>query len=158
MIRYSLKHENAQEPVRGSNWAAGFDLHAAEKIRDTKHELWYDTGVAFAIPSGMYGDLRARSSVSEMGLTLANGAGVIDADFRGTIQFRFYKIGQTRRKEWSAGGEEYEGYFPAGPSKYEVGDRVGQIVITPCYKGEIDEAEKLSDTSRGQGSFGSTGQ
>ena len=39
MINFTLKHENAQEPVRGSEMAAGWDLHAAEILRDTPHEF-----------------------------------------------------------------------------------------------------------------------
>lgn len=93
MIQYKKKHDNAQEPIQATDMAAGVDLHAAEILRDTKHEFWVDTGIAFDIPQGIFGDLRARSSVSETGLFLANGAGVIDPDYTGTVQFRFYKFG-----------------------------------------------------------------
>ena len=157
MINFTLKHENAQEPVRGSEMAAGWDLHAAEILRDTPHEFWVDTGVAFEIPYGMFGDLRARSSVSEAGLILANGAGVLDADYRGTIQFRFYKIGRTVQTDYEVSGVQFRGTYPAEPKTYDVGDRVGQIIFQSYYNGELNRQDELSETTRGTGGFGSTG-
>lgn len=155
MIQYKRKHDNAQDPIQATDMAAGVDLHAAEILRDTKHELWVDTGIAFDIPQGIFGDLRARSSVSETGLVLANGAGVIDPDYTGTVQFRFYKIG---RCVWVDHLEDVEPrFYPAEPTKYRIGDRVGQVVFQPYLNADLEETDALSDTDRGEGGFGSTG-
>jgi dUTP pyrophosphatase len=154
MIKYELKHENAQAPVRGSDHAAGYDFHAAECIRNTRYELWYDTGVAVQIPHGYFGDLRARSSVSKTGLFLANGAGVVDSDFRGTIQFRFYKLGRTEVPDL----ETFHNAYPKEPILYDVGDRIGQLIVQKHYSNHgLCEVDALSDTNRGEGGFGSTG-
>jgi dUTP pyrophosphatase len=155
MIQYKKKHDNARDPVQATDMAAGVDLRAAEIVRDTKHELWLDTGIAFDIPEGIYGDLRARSSVSETGLFLANGAGVIDPDYTGTVQFRFYKIG---RCVWVNDIEKVKPrFYTAEPKKYQVGDRVGQVVFQPYLNADLEETDALSDTARGEDGFGSTG-
>jgi len=156
MIQYKKKHDNAQEPIQATDMAAGVDLHAAEILRDTKHEFWVDTGVAFDIPQGIFGDLRARSSVSETGLVLANGAGVIDPDYTGTVQFRFYKIG---RCVWVDHIDDVDPrFYPAVPKTYEIGDRVGQVVFQPYLNADLEETGHLSDTARGEDGFGSTGK
>lgn len=155
MIQYKKKHGNAQDPVQASDMAAGIDLHVAEVLRDTTHEFWVDTGVAFDIPQGIFGDLRARSSVSKMGLFLANGAGVIDPDYTGTVQFRFYKSGHC---VWIDDIEGVEpNYYPSEPAKYEVGERVGQVVFQPYLDADLKQSDSLSDTARGESGFGSTG-
>lgn len=155
MIQYKRKHDNAQEPIQATDMAAGVDLHAAEILRDTKHELWVDTGIAFDIPQGIFGDLRARSSVSETGLVLANGAGVIDPDYTGTVQFRFYKIGRCVWVDHIDGVDPR--FYPAVPKTYEIGERVGQVVFQPYLNADLEETDALSDTARGDNGFGSTG-
>jgi len=148
-------------PIRGSMDAAGFDVHAAEILRDTEREFWVDTGVAFDIPRGMYGDCRARSSVSEMGMMLANGAGVIDSDYTGTVQFRFYKIGSMAYLDEIDGYERDvfgDGPYPVRAKTYDVGDRVGQIIFKPHYDGPLGHTDDVGTTERGEGGFGSTGK
>lgn len=139
VLQYKLIHPNAKPPERGYGTAAAFDLYAAEIEKETEHQIWYETGVAFNIPNGLFGDARARSSVSETGLIQANAAGIVDPDYTGTIQFRFYKVD------------------PTGDI-YDVGDRVGQILFSPYYDGEIREIDELPDTKRGDSGFGSTGR
>lgn len=51
-----------------------------------------------------------------------------------------------------------EGLFPFMPRVYEVGERVGQIIIMPYPKVELEEADELSSTERGTGGYGSTGK
>jgi len=158
MIKYELTHENAKSPVKGTESAAGYDLHAAEILRDTEAELWIDTGVAFQIPRGYFGDLRARSSVSETGLILANGAGVVDSDYRGTIQFRFYKVGVRSELIEAESTIQKCGDNYHWTSSYEVGDRIGQIIFQQHHSAHaLYEVDDLSETTRGTGGFGSTG-
>ena len=77
---------NARLPVKGSPFAAGFDLHAsaAETIPARSQKL-ISTGLAFGIPVGSYGRIAPRS-----GLAVKNfidvGAGVIDSDYRGEVK------------------------------------------------------------------------
>lgn len=138
-LQYKLTHPDAEPPQRGYSTAAAFDLYAAEIQKETEHQIWYETGVAFNIPDGYFGDARARSSVSETGLIQANAAGIVDPDYTGTIQFRFYKVDPTG-----------DIYVP--------GDRVGQIMFSPYYDGDIEQVEELPDTKRGDSGFGSTGR
>jgi dUTP pyrophosphatase len=96
----------------------------------------YDTGIAIEIPQGYVGLLFPRSSVSKTVLTLSNSVGVIDSGYRGSIMFKFR--------------------YPEEGPVYEVGDRVGQIIIMPYPQISFEEVEELSETERGEGGFGST--
>lgn len=68
---------------------------------------------------------------------MANSVGVLDSGYRGELKLRF------RRQ---------------GPDDYQVGDRVGQIIVLPFPYVEFDEVAELGTTSRGSGGFGSTGK
>ena len=70
---------------------------------------------------------------------MANAVGVIDSDFRAAISAIFYK-----RRQYV--------------EPYKVGDRVAQLVIVPIANVEFVEVDKLSETERGAGGFGSTGR
>lgn len=136
--------ENAVLPVRSSNGAAGFDLTAAtEKFRAEKTGpiQEYDTGLAFEIPEGYVGLVFPRSSITtKTTFMLGNGVGVIDSDYRGTIKFQYRNIN------------------PGAGKKYNVGDRIGQIIILPIPAVNFEEVSELTDSDRGEGGFGSTGQ
>ena len=97
----------------------------------------YDTGLAFEFPEDHTMLVFPRSSISNQGLILSNSVGVVDEGYRSSIKFRF---------KWIKGG-----------SKYNVGDRIGQFMIIPRPKIELEEVEELSKTNRGSGGFGSTG-
>lgn len=134
---------NAVMPIRGSLGAAGFDLTAAtEKFRpELTGPIWeYDTGLAFDIPPGHVGLVFPRSSITtKTTLSLGNAVGVIDSDYRGTVKFQFRNVGV------------------AGGKKYNVGDRIGQIIIIPIPEVVFEEVQELEDSNRGTGGFGSTG-
>jgi len=100
----------------------------------------YDTGLSMEIPEGHVGYLFPRSSVSKTDLMLANCVGVVDSGYRGPVKLRFKKSGCS-----------------TDISRYSPGDRVGQIIIMPVPNFEFKEVDELSDTSRGDGGFGSTG-
>lgn len=144
-IRFKKEHEKAEAPHRGSAEAAGWDLTAASiAYADTRQYVEYDTGISVEIPEGYVGLLFPRSSVSKTDMTLRNSVGVIDSDYRGTIRMRFGTTkGATHVK------------------LYQVGDRIGQIVIIPYPKVEWVEAgrdDSLLSTARGLLGFGSSGK
>jgi len=112
---------------------AGMDLTAISK-EDDNGVMTYKTGIAMEIPKGYVGLIFPRSSVYKLHHALANSVGVIDSGYRGEIMFKFYK-------------NELE---------YEVGDRVGQIIIMPYPQIEFNEVKELDDSARGEGGFGST--
>ena len=138
-IRFKKLHHLAQIPKRATDGAAGFDLTAVTCKYGDNGKVFYDTGIAVEIPAGYVGMVFQRSSVHKTGLMLCNAVGVIDADYRGSIQFVF-RVGY------------------GGCSPYKPGDRIGQLVIVQNPQIEFVESDKLSETARGTGGYGSTGK
>lgn len=143
IIRYKKVHENAQGPLRGSEWAAGWDLSAcATDWDDVNKVLVYHTGIAVEIPRGYVGMLFPRSSIYKYTLTQTNCVGVIDADYRGEILVKF--------------ALRYHSEIES-PRLYGLGERIVQLVIVPVPEVAWIEADTLSETERGSGGYGSTG-
>ena len=133
-------HPNAIIPKYAKPGDAGLDLTAVEIINDEGFQVTYKTGLAFEIPLGYVGLIFPRSSVRNYQLDLSNCVGVIDSGYRGEIQFTFNKTAGIPSK------------------KYEVGDRIGQMIIMPYPEVLLVEMENLSNTERGEGGFGSSGK
>lgn len=130
---------NAVIPVYAKPGDAGLDLVAiSEEWTEDNGMVTYDTGLAIEIPEGHVGLLFPRSSVSKTILTLANSVGVIDSGYRGPIMLKFR--------------------YPEEGMVYEVGEKVGQIIILPYPQITFEEVDELSSTDRGEGGFGSTGK
>lgn len=119
---------------------AGMDLTAIGMIT-TPDYVQYNTGLAIEIPEGYVGLIFPRSSISKVDLALANSVGVIDAGYRGEIICRFKHF-----------------CFKGDYKVYKDGERVAQLIIIPYPQIELEEVSELSDTERGTGGFGSTGQ
>lgn len=137
MIKVMRLKSDVNLPAKATDGAAGYDL-IADSIRVQTHFIEYGTGLAVEIPTGYAGFIFARSSVSKHeGVSLANAVGVIDSDFRGEIKVRFRTDGR---------------------APYKVGDRMAQLVIMPVAEMALEEVISLSNTDRGDGSFGSTGK
>ena len=143
-------NENAIIPKYAHNGDAGMDL-VATSMKFKNGFLEYGTGLAMEIPKGYVGLIFPRSSISKTDLTLANCVGVIDSTYRGEICFRFK--GAMRMIDLKDKKSEIEKEI-----YYEVGDRVGQIIIMPYPEVEFNEVKDLDDTERGEGGFGSSGQ
>jgi dUTP pyrophosphatase len=82
-----------------------------------------------------------RSSITGTNLRLANSVGVIDCDYRGTIKLRFDYV--------DLNDSEHD---------YQVGDRVGQLIILPRPRFTPIVVDHLPETARGNGGFGSSGK
>ena len=130
-------HPDAIIPQYAKDGDAGMDLTAVDVTSDYTH-LTYRTGLAIEIPKGFVGLLFPRSSVYKTGQQLSNCVGVIDSGYRGEIMMKF---------SLSLHGNEYQ-----------VGDRVGQLIIMPYPSIDFVETSDLSATDRGSGGYGSTGQ
>jgi dUTP pyrophosphatase len=123
--------------------AAGFDIKidtdALIKIpRHSMSEL-LPTGLYMAIPEGFEGEIRPRSGLAcKHGITLANSPATIDSDYRGEIRICLVN-------------NSNEDYI------LRPGERVCQMLIKPVVHAEFVEVENLSDTTRGDGGFGSSG-
>ncbi len=140
-IKVKRLHEAARLPRYGSEYAAGADLYAAEGAEIPAGETRFlHTGIAVELPAGTVGLVYARSGLAcKQDLAPANKVGVIDCDYRGEIVVALHNHGKS-------------------PRTVAAGDRIAQLVVAPYYVCEYEEAETLSDTVRGAGGFGSTGQ
>lgn len=127
-------------PVYAHEGDAGFDLCAAEAVTLAPgHRAKIPTGLAFAIPPGYEIQVRPRSGLAlKHGVTLLNTPGTIDAGYRGEVCIIAHNAGQE-------------------PVTFHAGDRVAQGVLARFETVAWEVVEELSETSRGDGGFGSTG-
>lgn len=138
-IKIKKLHKNAVIPSYAKEGDGAVDLTCiSEEWNDDNSMVTYDTGIAVEIPIGYVGLLFPRSSVSKTSLILANSVGVIDSGYRGSIMFKYR--------------------YPEEGMVYEVGERIGQLIILPYPKIEFEVVDELSDTTRGNGRFGSSGK
>ena len=131
-------------PTRATEGSAGLDLRACleEPVTIAPRQLvTIPTGVAMALPGQEYvGLIFARSGLGvKHGVSLSNGVGVIDSDYRGEL-----KVGLTNLSDV--------------PYTIQPGDRIAQLVVTPVALPQVEIVTELDDTGRGTGGFGSTGQ
>jgi dUTP pyrophosphatase len=130
-------------PAYQSAGAAGLDLVAAvgadEMTVAPGATAIVPTGIAVAIPQGFEGQVRPRSGLAARhAVTVLNAPGTIDADYRGEISVLLINHG---RESFSV----------------TRGMRIAQFVIAPVAYAQLHPVEKLSETRRGAGGFGSTG-
>jgi dUTP pyrophosphatase len=138
-LKIKIKGENI--PSYAKDGDAGLDLIATSiKVVDNKEfgYIEYGTGLQLEIPYGYVGLIYPRSSISNTGLILSNGVGVIDSGYRGEIKVRFKYIKDTKT--------------------YSVGEKIAQLIIIPYPKIEFEKVDELSETDRGDNGFGSTGK
>jgi len=127
-------------PIYAKDGDAGMDLVATSIVNEEVFQITYGLGVSMEIPKGFVGLVFPRSSIRKYDLSLTNCVGVIDSGYRGELQATF-------RKERGVASK-----------KYEVGDKICQIMIIPYPPIEFKEVEELTNTERGEGGFGSTGK
>jgi dUTP pyrophosphatase len=154
-IRFKKLIPEAKTPYKAIDIDAGFDLFATT-IDENENFIQYGTGIAVEIPEGYVGLVFPRSSVTKYDLMLKNGVGVIDASYRGEIMCRFTPIINNNIKDIVIDERGFDFMFDEN-KRYNIGDRVAQIVFMEIPKITLVEAQELSDTERGDGGFGSTG-
>jgi dUTP pyrophosphatase len=135
--------ENVKLPAYQTSQSAAMDLHAAiEKPLAIKpmERLLVPCGFAISLPDGFEAQVRMRSGLAiKHGLSLANGIGTIDADFRGEVQVILINLGT----------EAYE-IIPD--------ERIAQLVIARFEKITWQDVKELPESDRASGGFGSTGK
>lgn len=114
----------------------------------------YDTDVIIAPDSGIHTYVFPRSSVSKTNLLLANGVGLIDNEYRGTIKLRFKYVMQPSDLTIINGDILCEVNLD---NIYSKGDKIGQLVFAPTILLDLEETTEFDSTNRGKGGFGSTG-
>lgn len=148
MLNVKIKKlsKDAVIPTYAKHGDAGMDLTATSKEYDDNGNVVYGTGLAFEIPHGYVGLLFPRSSNTKKDLILGNSVGVLDSGYRGEVFLKF-KHASTASQRTSFGYSREE---------YEVGCRIGQIIIIPIPQVNFIEVDELSSSDRGIGGFGST--
>ncbi len=135
-------------PAYASPGAAGADLRANLRPDDRARGLVLapmgravvPTGLAVALPAGTEMQIRPRSGLAlRHGLTLLNGPGTIDADYRGEVGVLMINLGEA-------------------PVTIGHGDRIAQAVIAPAPQAGFALRDSLAGTRRGAQGFGSTGR
>jgi dUTP pyrophosphatase len=142
-IGYKRLHSRARAPERATAGSSGFDLAACldqPMVLEPGRVALVPTGLAFAVPRGMEGQVRARSGLAlRHGIAVLNGPGTIDSDYRGPLGVILANLG-------------------SATFRIEDGDRIAQIVFTHVPLVALREEMELGDTDRGEGGFGHTGR
>jgi dUTP pyrophosphatase len=136
-LKFVKLHPSAKLPTRGSGHAAGLDLYSVEDATIPAGErALVRTGLSVAIPLGFYGRVAPRSGLAvEFGVDVL--AGVIDSDYRGEI----ICVLINHSKE---------------TIHLEAGRRVAQLVLESIITPQAEWADRLDETDRGSGGFGSS--
>jgi len=139
-IKIKKLNENAKLPEYAHPGDAGMDLFACEDLSLKPGERGLvGTGLAFEIPFGSELQIRPRSGLAiKNGISLVNSPGTLDCGYRGELKIILINHGD---KDFEVRG----------------GDKIEQGVLNKVEAGEIEIVDELSETSRGEGGFGSTG-
>jgi len=127
-------------PARAHPGDAGLDLRAAVEVDIPPGATrLVSTGLAIELPAGTEAQIRPRSGLAlKHAVTVLNTPGTIDEGYRGEIGVILINHGART--------------FAVTP-----GMRIAQLVVQPTLRVDVEEVETLSDTTRGDGGFGSTG-
>ncbi|MBQ2240875.1 MAG: dUTP diphosphatase [Clostridia bacterium] len=134
----------AQAPEYATDGSAAVDIRAAleggEVIINPGERAMIPTGIAISTGrDDVVAIMAGRSGLgAKHGITLANGIGVIDSDYRGELRATLINNGKE-------------------PFKVSDGDRIAQLMFMPVIQASFIEADELDETERGTGGFGSTG-
>ncbi len=135
--------EGLELPSYATPGSAGCDLRAAVAapvILAPGARALVPTGLSVAIPAGYEGQVRMRSGLAlRHGLTLLNGPGTIDSDYRGEIGVILANLGSE-------------------PVTIARGERIAQLVVAPVTRARLEPVPELPATTRHTGGFGSTGK
>lgn len=143
-IKIKLLNDKACMPTRATQGSAGMDLYACIETAVTVNPgelVKIPTGIAVQLPNNEMGlFIFARSGLGvKYGITLSNGVGVVDSDYRGEICVGLCNVSS---KSYTIKPQE----------------RIAQMVAMPVCVLPIVQTENLTDTKRGSGGFGSSGK
>ena len=130
--------QNGKVPIRGTEFAAGYDLYSAEEIiLKAKTRQAVSTEIAILVPSGTYGRIAPRSGLA-LKHSIVIGAGVVDEDYRGPI--KLILINHSK--------DDFV---------VKVGDRIAQLVLECIVTPDTEMVNSLTEFTGGDKGFGSTG-
>ena len=140
-IKIKKLDKNAVIPKYSKYGDAGMDLVATSVDYSNEYYIEYGTGLAIEIPEGYVGYVFPRSSNSKYDLQLCNSVGIIDSGYRGEIKLRYRRIINPQPGRNFVVTNETTPSIQTPPIQwikadfncYEIGDKVGQIMILPYY-------------------------
>lgn len=140
-LKVQLIHEDAKMPFRANPGDAGLDLYAVEEqlIKSGEAAL-VPTGIVIELPKGTEAQVRPRSGLAlKHSITVLNSPGTIDEGYRGEIKIILINHGK-------------------GDFLVEKHMRIAQMVVAPVLNVQVEQVEQVSDSSRSEQGFGSSGK
>lgn len=142
-VQISKLDPNVEIPTYKTEGSSGVDLMAFinKPIKlEPGASCLVPTGLSIAIPKDCEVQIRPRSGLAaKSNITVLNTPGTIDSDYRGELKIILFNHS---KKEFIINNK----------------DRIAQMIILPILKFDFEETDKLQDTIRGSGGFGSTGK
>jgi len=145
MVKVLIKRldPSVKLPEYKTSGASGMDLVAFLRNPiniEPKKSYLIPTGLSVAFSENYEIQIRPRSGLAaKKNISVLNTPGTIDSDYRGEIKVIIYNHGDTN-------------------FMVNNGDRIAQMILSPVLKIELEEIDKLPETVRGKGGFGSTGK
>lgn len=134
-----MLEKDALMPTRAHATDAGLDLYSREeKVVLPGFAEVFDTGVHVELPKGYWGKLESKSGLN-VNHDIVSCGGTIDEGYTGSIKVKLYNLGSERYR-------------------IEKGQKIVQMVILPYITPELELVDRLEETERGNGGFGSTGK
>ena len=141
-MKVKIKLEGGVLPTYETGGSAGMDIRARldePVVIQPKGRDLIPTGLSIELPPGYEAQIRARSGLAvKWGIGLVNGVGTVDSDYRGEIKVPIINWGNE-------------------PFSINDGDRIAQMIIARYERIQWEEVDELTDTQRGSGGFGHTG-
>lgn len=130
-------------PTRAHELDAGYDLYSPAgkylfpNVKGVDNSIVIDTGVHVQIPEGYVGDIKSKSGMMVNYSIITDGT--VDAGYTGSIRVKLFNLGSSLYH-------------------IEKGQKIAQLVLKKIITPELVQVDKLEDTERGSGGFGSTGK
>ena len=139
-IKIKRLHPDAIIPQYAHPGDAGMDVYSTEDaIIPPQKRYLVSTGLSFEIPIGFEIQVRPKSGLAlKSGLTIPNSPGTLDSGYRGELKVIIL----------NTSSENYE---------VKKGEKIAQIILARYEQADVQEVQELSDTTRGENGFGSTG-
>lgn len=139
VLKYQRLSTNAYPPVRGTQHSSGLDVFSPiDFVVPAKSDFLVPLDLRFEIPVGWDLTVHNKSGVSTK-KKLIKGAELVDSDYRGSVHIHLFNLSDN-------------------DVSFKKGDKISQLVMREVWLGELQEVDDIStDTSRGEGGFGSTG-
>ncbi len=130
-------------PAYATAGSAGMDIRANLQepvLLQSLQRRLVPTGLYIELPAGYEAQIRPRSGLAlHHGITCLNSPGTVDSDYRGEIKVILINLSSE-------------------PQQLQHGDRIAQMVISKVEQVDLQRAESLNESTRGEGGFGHTGK